>query len=168
NEPPKLSRLFAIDGGVLQSIKRENECSYLSADGVENCVHALREIEAGRLHDCFMDLRACEGGCAAARTYGQRFVPGDAVTLAVRSEHLDFTIDKTKCGIAANVEEKTFAGGMLRIALRAKSGALLIASRHGIDIEVQVGDEVRVTWDAANAVPVDADDAAPAGMGAKA
>lgn len=64
DEMPRLSRLFAIDGGVLQSIKRENRCSYLSADGVENCVHALREIEAGRLHDCFVDLRACEGGCS--------------------------------------------------------------------------------------------------------
>lgn len=63
-QSPKLSRLFALDGGILLSMERENSCSYLSAAGMENCMHALREIEAGRLHDCFMDLRACEGGCS--------------------------------------------------------------------------------------------------------
>ncbi|MEG1744003.1 MAG: ABC transporter ATP-binding protein [Ruthenibacterium sp.] len=137
--------------------------------GNSNLVHGtVQTVQEGCI------TLSCEGGCAAARTHAYRFAPGDAVTLAVRSEHIDFTADKTACGIAAAVEEKTFAGGMLRIALRAKSGALLIASRHGIDIDVQVGDEVRVTWDAANAVPVDvavpadpARDAAATGTGAE-
>ena len=89
---------------------------------------------------------ACAGGCAGALRRGYSFAPGAPITLAVRSEH---------CGIAAVIREKTFAGGMLRIALELSDGTTLIASRHGIDMDVQTGDAVRVTWVPASAVPVD-------------
>ena len=97
----------------------------------------------------------CEGGCASALACGYSFAAGDAVTLAVRSEHINFTREPGTCGFAATVREKSFAGGMLRIALQTQSGTTLVASRHGIDIDVQVGEAVRVTWDASSAVPVD-------------
>lgn len=98
---------------------------------------------------------ACAGGCAGALCRGYSFVPGMPVTLAVRSEHVEFTKDPAACGIAAVIREKTFAGGMLRIALELSDGTMLIASRHGIDMDVQTGDAVRVTWAPSNAVPVD-------------
>ncbi len=77
---------------------------------------------------------------------------GDGVTLAVRSEHVEFC---TEGGIPATVKEKTFAGGMLRISLALENGDELVASRHGIDIALSAGEGVRVTWSAQNAVPVD-------------
>ena len=92
---------------------------------------------------------ACAGGCAGALRRGA------PITLAVRSEHVEFTKDPAACGIAAVIREKTFAGGMLRIALELSDGTTLIASRHGIDMDVQTGDAVRVTWAPASAVPVD-------------
>ena len=98
---------------------------------------------------------ACAGGCAGALRRGYSFAPGAPITLAVRSEHVEFTKDPAACGIAAVIREKTFAGGMLRIALELSDGTTLIASRHGIDMDVQTGDAVRVTWAPASAVPVD-------------
>lgn len=97
----------------------------------------------------------CAGGCAGALRRGYSFAPGAPITLAVRSEHVEFTKDPAACGIAAVIREKTFAGGMLRIALELSDGTTLIASRHGIDMDVQTGDAVRVTWAPASAVPVD-------------
>ncbi len=106
---------------------------------------------------------ACAGGCAGALRRGYSFAPGAPITLAVRSEHVEFTKDPAACGIAAVIREKTFAGGMLRIALELSDGTTLIASRHGIDMDVQTGDAVRVTWAPASAVPVDVEaDAAAA------
>ena len=93
--------------------------------------------------------------CAGALRRGYSFAPGAPITLAVRSEHVEFTKDPAACGIAAVIREKTFAGGMLRIALELSDGTTLIASRHGIDMDVQTGDAVRVTWAPASAVPVD-------------
>ena len=39
-------------------------------------------------------------------------------------------------------------------------GASLIASRHGIDLDVQTGEAVRVTWRPENAMPVDVEETA--------
>lgn len=37
---------------------------YLAADGIENCIHVLDEIENGTLHSLeFVELNACIGGC---------------------------------------------------------------------------------------------------------
>ena len=37
---------------------------YLAADGIENCIKVLDEIENGTLHDLeFVELNACNGGC---------------------------------------------------------------------------------------------------------
>lgn len=98
---------------------------------------------------------ACAGGCAGAADAGHTFRPGQPLSLAVRSEQVEFTTDPGACGLPATVREKSFAGGMLRIALTLGDGAELVASRHGIDIAVEPGDQVRVTWDPAHAVPVD-------------
>ena len=42
-----------------------------------------------------------------------------------------------------------------RMPAELSGGTTLIASRHGIDMDVQTGDAVRVTWAPASAVPVD-------------
>ena len=101
--------------------------------------------------DGVLTVRAA-GGQVPALCCGCGKKAGDNVTLAVRSEHVEFC---TEGGIPAMVKEKTFAGGMLRIALALENGDELVASRHGIDIALSAGDGVRVCWSAQNAVPVD-------------
>ncbi len=95
------------------------------------------------------------GGCARVQTLGYHFREGDPITIAVRSEQVEFTKDPAGCGLPATVREKSFAGGMLRIALAMSDGNEVIASRHGIDIDVEPGDRVSMTWPAQHAVPVD-------------
>lgn len=106
------------------------------------------------VRDGVLLLSAC-GGCAPVQTMGHHFSEGDPVTIAVRSEQIEFTRDPAACGIAATVKEKSFAGGMLRIALALSDGTEMVASRHGIDIGVNPGDQVTITWPAEHAVPVD-------------
>lgn len=97
----------------------------------------------------------CAGGRVPAAQKGYAFAEGSPITLAVRSEHVLFSDAPGAEGIPAVIQEKTFAGGMLRITLALADGGTLIASRHGIDMDVQTGAQVRVTWQAENAVPVD-------------
>ena len=97
----------------------------------------------------------CAGGCARAICSGYSFAPGDQVTLAVRSESVEFSTDPTSCGIQAVVRQKSFAGGMLRIELELADGTSLVASRHGINLDMEPGDTAYVTWAASSAVPVD-------------
>ncbi len=86
------------------------------------------------------------------------FQPGAPVTVAVRSEQLRFArAGEAPEGIRAVVKEKTFAGGMLRIAFGLGDGGEVVASRHGIDLDLAPGENVTLSWDPALA-PVVEDD----------
>ena len=90
---------------------------------------------------------------------GNRFEPGRPVTLAVRGEQAVLTkeFEKGSRGLFGTVKEKSFAGGMLRIAVSLHNDLEFICSRHGIDSELVPGDRVRISWEPQNACPVDLD-----------
>lgn len=74
-------------------------------------------------------------------------------TLAIRSENIRMD-GESVCTQEAVVVEKSFAGGQLRILFRLSDGQLLTASRYGIDNDMQVGETVKIGWDAKDAVKV--------------
>lgn len=39
------------------------EYSYIAVDGAENCIAALRDIEKGNVHKCFIEMSMCAGSC---------------------------------------------------------------------------------------------------------
>ena len=109
---------------------------------------------------------------------------GEKVTIAVRSENIRFeenkenaqestqnyTLENTQksahesaekntdnsCyGLIAEVMEKTFAGGQLRVVLKTSEGQEIVASRYGIDTNVSVGEKVRCCFLPTDAVLVD-------------
>ena len=109
---------------------------------------------------------------------------GEKVTIAVRSENMRFeenkenaqestqnyTLENTQksahesaekntdnsCyGLIAEVVEKTFAGGQLRVVLKTSEGQEIVASRYGIDTNVSVGEKVRCCFLPTDAVLVD-------------
>ncbi len=58
------ARLFPTTGGILKTMAQaEPDYTYLAIDGVENCMAALRDIEDGKLHKCFIEMSACIGSC---------------------------------------------------------------------------------------------------------
>ena len=62
-------------------------------------------------------------------------------------------------GLTAKVTEKTFAGGQLRVVLKTTDGQEIIASRYGIDTNVNVGETVRCCFKPSDAVLVDRSEA---------
>ncbi len=57
------TRIFPTTGGVLASMDKIDEYTYMAIDGVENCIAALRDIENGNLHKCFIEMSSCPGSC---------------------------------------------------------------------------------------------------------
>ena len=109
---------------------------------------------------------------------------GEKVTIAVRSENIRFEENKENAqqstpnctsentqksvqepaeknaddscdGLTAEVIEKTFAGGQLRVVLKTSEGQEIVASRYGIDTNVSVGEKVRCCFLPTDAVLVD-------------
>lgn len=63
NENSK-ARFFPTTGGILKTMALDNpKYSYLAIDGVENCIAALKDIESGKVHNCFIEMSACVGSC---------------------------------------------------------------------------------------------------------
>ena len=74
-------------------------------------------------------------------------------TFAIRSENILMN-GEAVCTQEAVVVEKSFAGGQLRILFRLPDGQTLTASRYGIDNDLQPGQQVKIGWDAKDAVKV--------------
>ena len=76
--------------------------------------------------------------------------------VAIREEHVAFLPPPGK-GFAATVTGKSFSGGLSRISARldtngSESGPEINMSRQGIASNLEIGDNVMVSWDASNAV----------------
>lgn len=75
-------------------------------------------------------------------------------------KHMDNTNSAGKIhGLTAEVVEKTFAGGQLRVVLKTTEGQEIIASRYGIDTNVNVGEMVCCCFNPSDAVLVDGPEA---------
>ncbi len=57
------ARFFPTTGGILKTMEQIPEYTYLAIDGVENCIAALKDIESGNLHKCFIEMSSCIGSC---------------------------------------------------------------------------------------------------------
>ncbi len=58
------ARFFPTTGGILKTMAQDiSDYTYLAVDGVENCIAALRDIESGKIHKCFIEMSACAGSC---------------------------------------------------------------------------------------------------------
>ena len=58
------ARFFPTTGGILKTMAQDiSGYTYLAIDGVENCKSALRDIENGKIHKCFIEMSACIGSC---------------------------------------------------------------------------------------------------------
>ncbi len=58
------ARLFPTAGGILNTMEKRNpDYSYISIDGMDNCLAALKDIVDGKLSRCFIEMSACAGSC---------------------------------------------------------------------------------------------------------
>lgn len=58
------ARFFPTTGGILKTMAQNQPgYTYMAIDGVENCMAALKDIENGKIHHCFLEMSACIGSC---------------------------------------------------------------------------------------------------------
>ena len=57
------ARFFPTTGGVLKTMNDVSGYTYVAIDGVENCIQVLKDIEKGKIHNCFIEMSACVGSC---------------------------------------------------------------------------------------------------------
>ena len=94
------ARFFPTTGGVLKTMSQENEeYNYIAIDGVDNCIAALKDIESGKIHKCFIEMSACVGSCIGGpvmEKYHRTAPIKDYATIANYAGKKDFEVEQPK------------------------------------------------------------------------
>ena len=77
---PKIARMYPISSGILTTLHRKAETTgyqFLAVDGIKQCMDLFEAIENGSIHNTFIEINACTGGCihgpAVAKEQNHRF-----------------------------------------------------------------------------------------------
>ncbi len=57
------ARFFPTTGGVLKTMNENSSYTYVAIDGIETCMAVLKDIEKGKIHNCFVEMSSCTGSC---------------------------------------------------------------------------------------------------------
>ncbi len=96
NTSESRARFFPTTGGVLKTMAQNAPgYTYLALDGVENCIAALKDIESGKIHKCFIEMSACVGSCIGGpvmEKYHNTSPIKDFITVANYAGERDFDV----------------------------------------------------------------------------
>lgn len=94
------ARFFPTTGGILKTMTQDvPDYNYMALDGVENCIDALRDIENGKIHKCFIEMSACVGSCIGGpvmEKYNRTAPVKDYITIANYAGNEDFKVNEPK------------------------------------------------------------------------
>ena len=91
------ARFFPTTGGILKTMKQDAPgYTYMAIDGTENCIAALKDIEAGRVHNCFIEMSACSGSCIGGPVMEKfhRMPVEDYIAVAEFAGKKDFPVEQ--------------------------------------------------------------------------
>ena len=98
NQINSRARFFPTTGGVLKTMKQDAPgYTYIAVDGVDNCVSALRDIENGKIHRCFIEMSACVGSCVGGpvmEKYHNASPIKDYITVSEYAGERDFEVQQ--------------------------------------------------------------------------
>ena len=90
------ARFFPTTGGILKTMEQDAPgYTYMAIDGIENCVDALKDIESGKIHKCFIEMSACSGSCIGGpvmEKYHRSAPIKDYITIANYAGNKDFDV----------------------------------------------------------------------------
>lgn len=91
------ARFFPTTGGILKTMTKDNpDYTYMAVDRTENCIAALKDIESGKIHHCFIEMSACAGSCVGGPVMEKfhRSPVKDFVSVAKFSGKEDFEVEQ--------------------------------------------------------------------------
>ncbi|MGN0526324.1 MAG: [Fe-Fe] hydrogenase large subunit C-terminal domain-containing protein [Acutalibacteraceae bacterium] len=122
SEEKSKARLFPTAGGILKTMAQDAPgYTYLTIDGVENCIAALKDIENGKFHKCFIEMSSCVGSCIGGPVLSKhhRSPVTDFMTVTKFAGKEDFTVDQPESKELSKVfefiEKKAFPPSELEI-----------------------------------------------------
>lgn len=92
------ARFFPTTGGILKTMAQDAPgYTYIAIDGVENCIAVLKDIIAGKIHKCFIEMSACTGSCVGGpviEKYHHHSTVKDYIEVANYAGDKDFEVSQ--------------------------------------------------------------------------
>ncbi len=92
------ARFFPTAGGILKTMEPDiSGYTYLAIDGIDNCIAALKDIENGKIHKCFIEMSSCAGSCIGGpvmEKYHRSEPVQDYITIANYAGKKDFEVSQ--------------------------------------------------------------------------
>ncbi len=131
SSPESRARFFPTTGGVLKTMAQDAPgFTYLALDGVENCIAALKNIESGNVHKCFIEMSACVGSCVGGpvmEKYHMTDPVKDYITIAQYAGDRDFAVEQP----ASENLRKNFSMIERKLALPSESEIMSVLRQMG-------------------------------------
>lgn len=93
------ARFFPTTGGILKTMdkKEDNGYTYMAIDTAENCIAALKDIENGNVHKCFIEMSICPGSCVGGPVMEKfhRSPVKDYAAVSASAGKSDFNVTET-------------------------------------------------------------------------
>ncbi|MBQ8448299.1 MAG: 4Fe-4S binding protein [Clostridia bacterium] len=94
-EPNSRARFFPTTGGILKTMEPNiNGYTYMATDGVNDCMIALKDIERGNIHKCFIEMSACEGSCIGGPVMANRSPISGYIAVDKFAGEKDFEVEQ--------------------------------------------------------------------------
>ena len=97
HDPNTKARFFPTPGGVLKTMALDNpDFTYMAIDGADSVIMALKEIEAGGMSNCFIEMNMCKGSCIGGPVNAKmhRSPVKDYVAIAKAAGDKDFVVEQ--------------------------------------------------------------------------
>ena len=98
--PESRARFFPTTGGILKTMaKNAPGYTYMALDGIDKCIDALKDMQNGKIHKCFIEMSACSGSCIGGpvmEKYHRSSPIKDYMTVANFAGEKDFNVPQPK------------------------------------------------------------------------
>ncbi len=95
------ARFFPTTGGILKTMNENGKYTYVAIDGTENCIAVLKDIQNGKIHNCFIEMSSCNGSCVGGpviEKYHHTSNIKDYIEVANYAGDKDFIVEQPKPG----------------------------------------------------------------------
>ena len=98
--PASATRAFPVAGGILRTMKEKpRDYAYLEINGIQKCLDALKDVEKGHIHKCFIEMSSCVGSCIGGpvmEKYNQTNIIKDYIAVLNYAGSEDFDVMQPK------------------------------------------------------------------------
>jgi len=81
-----ITRRFPTSGGILSTMRKNENYTYIAIDGIQNCMQTLADIKDKKIQNCFIEMSLCTKSCVGGPIMRKRKISPLASTITISKQ----------------------------------------------------------------------------------